>query len=83
MRYGGDEFILVSKQSEAVVNTVVANIVKEIEEINATGKNEFQLFFSYGMATLNSESNMNEFLKTMDAHMYEMKRNRRLQNEET
>ena len=83
VRYGGDEFILVSKQSEAVVNTVVANIVKEIEEINATGKNEFQLFFSYGMATLNSESNMNEFLKTMDAHMYEMKRNRRLQNEET
>ena len=83
VRYGGDEFILISKQSEAVVNTVVANIVKEIEEINATGKNEFQLFFSYGMATLNSESNMNEFLKTMDAHMYEMKRNRRLQNEET
>ena len=83
VRYGGDEFILVSKQSEAVVNTVVANIVKEIEEINATGKNEFQLSFSYGMATLNSESNMNEFLKTMDAHMYEMKRNRRLQNEET
>ena len=83
VRYGGDEFILISKQSEAVVNTVVANIVKEIEEINATGKNEFQLSFSYGMATLNSESNMNEFLKTMDAHMYEMKRNRRLQNEET
>ena len=83
VRYGGDEFILVSKQSEAVVNTVVANIVKEIEEINATGKNEFQLSFSYGMATLNSESNMNEFLKTMDAHMYEMKRNRRLRNEET
>ena len=83
VRYGGDEFILVSKQSEAVVNTVVANIVKEIEEINATGKNEFQLSFSYGMATLNSESNMNEFFKMMDAHMYEMKRNRRLQNEET
>ena len=83
VRYGGDEFILISKQSEAAVDAVVANIVKEIEEINATGKNEFQLFFSYGMATLNSDSNMNEFLRTMDAHMYEMKRNRRLQNEET
>ena len=82
-RYGGDEFIIVSKQSEAVVDTVVANIVKEIDEINATGKNEFQLSFSYGMAKLNSDSNMNEFLRTMDAHMYEMKRNRRLQNEET
>ena len=82
-RYGGDEFILITKQSEATADAVVANIVKEIDEINATGKNEFQLFFSYGMATLNSDSNMNEFLRTMDAHMYEMKRNRRLQNEET
>ena len=83
VRYGGDEFILISKQSEAAVDAVVANIVKEIDEINATGKNEFQLSFSYGMAKLNLDSNMNEFLRTMDARMYEMKRNRKIQNEET
>lgn len=83
VRYGGDEFILISKQSEAAVDAVIADIVKEIDEINATGKNEFQLSFSYGMAKLNLDSNMNEFLRTMDARMYEMKRNRKIQNEET
>ena len=62
---------------------MVANIVKEIDEINETGKNEFQLSFSYGMAKLNSDSNMNEFLRTMDAHMYEMKRNRKIQKKNT
>ena len=35
------------------------------------------------MANLNSDSNMDEFLSTMDARMYEMKRNRKIQNEET
>lgn len=83
VRYGGDEFILISKQSEAAVDAVIADIVKEIDEINATGKNEFQLSFSYGMAKLNLDSNMNEFLRIMDARMYEMKRNRKIQNEET
>lgn len=83
VRYGGDEFILITKQSEVVIDAVIANIVKEIDEINATGKNEFQLSFSYGMAKLNSDSNMNEFLSSMDARMYEMKRNRKIQNEET
>jgi GGDEF domain-containing protein len=62
---------------------VIANIVKEIDEINATGKNECHLSFSYGIADMNSESNMDEFLRTMDARMYEMKRNKNIQNEET
>jgi hypothetical protein len=35
------------------------------------------------MANLNSDSNMNEFFRTMDARMYEMKRNKNIQNEET
>lgn len=83
VRYGGDEFILITKQSEAAIDAVIANTVKEIDEINATGKNAFHLSFSYGMAKLNSDSNMDEFLSTMDARMYEMKRNRKIQNEET
>ena len=83
VRYGGDEFILITKQSEAAIDAVIADIVKEIDEINATGKNEFHLSFSYGIAKLNLDSNMDEFLSTMDARMYEMKRNRKIQNVET
>ena len=76
VRYGGDEFILVTKQTEAEAETVVTNILKSIDEINASGKYEFQLAFSYGIANLNSDNNMDEFLRMMDARMYEMKRNK-------
>ncbi len=80
VRYGGDEFILITKESETVAEGVIASIVNEIDAINKTGKNEFHLGFSYGMANMNSNNNMDEFLRTMDAKMYEMKRNRKLQN---
>ena len=80
VRYGGDEFILITKESETVAEGVIASIVNEIDAINKTGKNEFHLGFSYGMANMNSNNNMDEFLRTMDARMYEMKRNRKLQN---
>lgn len=83
VRYGGDEFILITKQSEVSPDAIVDNIVKEIDAINATGENEFHLAFSYGIANMNSDSNMEEFLRTMDDRMYEMKRNRKLQKEET
>ena len=75
VRYGGDEFILITKESEEVAKNVIANIINEIDAINKTGENEFHLRFSYGMANMNSNNNMDEFLRTMDAKMYEMKRN--------
>ena len=83
VRYGGDEFILITKQSEVSADDVVANIIKEIDEINATGINEFHLSFSYGIANLNSDTNMDEFFRAMDASMYEMKRNRKIKSDET
>lgn len=83
VRYGGDEFILITKQSEVSADDVVANIIKEIDEINATGINEFHLSFSYGIANLNSDTNMDEFFRAMDASMYEMKRNRKIKSVET
>lgn len=83
VRYGGDEFILLTRQSEVSTDAVVANIVKEIDAINATGENEFHLTFSYGIANMNSYSDMDEFLSAMDTRMYEMKRKGKLQKEET
>ena len=83
VRYGGDEFILITKQSEVSPDAIVDNIVKEIDAINATGENEFHLTFSYGIANMNSYSDMDEFLSAMDTRMYEMKRKGKLQKEET
>ena len=78
VRYGGDEFILVSMQSEEVVNSALTAISNEIETINASGENEFTLGFSYGMATITADSNSDDFLSVMDSRMYEMKKARRV-----
>ena len=80
VRYGGDEFILITRQSESVAETVIEDVIKEVDAINGTGKNEFHLAFSYGIANMNSNSNVNEFLRTMDAKMYEMKRSRKMKD---
>ena len=37
-RYGGDEFILITKQSGAAVDAVIASISKEIDKINICKK---------------------------------------------
>lgn len=78
VRYGGDEFILITKQSEEAAAAAVENIQKEIDAINASGENEFTLGFSYGMATIQPNSDSDEFLNAMDARMYEMKKARKV-----
>lgn len=74
VRYGGDEFILMTKKSLSEAEAVVERITKELKEINASGENEFQLKFSYGMATLEANGDAENFLRTMDNHMYTMKK---------
>ena len=81
VRYGGDEFILIVNKPVTAAETVVASIVNEINSINETGKNEFNLSFSYGIAKMNSDGKMDEFLRKMDTQMYEMKRKRKKQKE--
>ena len=78
VRYGGDEFILISKQSEDSVKSVLMSISNEIDEINKSGENEFKLGFSYGMTTITPDSNSDDFLNTMDSRMYEMKSTRKV-----
>lgn len=77
VRYGGDEFILITKQSEQEAEKAVKGIAEEIEKINASGENKYKLAFSYGMTTIKSDSNSDEFLNAMDKQMYEMKKARK------
>ncbi len=74
VRYGGDEFILITKQSEEVAETIVSRIAKEIGAINTSGENEFHLAFSYGISTLKAGNDSDDFLGAMDRKMYEMKK---------
>ncbi len=77
VRYGGDEFILISTQSEEAAEDIVASISEEIEGINASGENEFRLEFSYGTAVMNADTDSEDFLSAMDTRMYEMKKNKK------
>ncbi|MGN0689553.1 MAG: GGDEF domain-containing protein [Oscillospiraceae bacterium] len=77
VRYGGDEFILITKHSEQDAEKAVADIAKELNEINASGKNKFNLEFSYGIATITPDNSPDDFLNTMDSRMYEMKKERK------
>lgn len=80
VRYGGDEFILISDQAEAAVEKAVSDIQKELCEVNASGENRYNLEFSYGISSITADSSSDDFLKTMDSRMYEMKNQRKLES---
>lgn len=74
VRYGGDEFILLTSKSEEVLRSAVKGIIDELGTINDSGRIGYKLQFSYGIATINGDGSSNAFLNTMDSRMYEMKR---------
>lgn len=78
VRYGGDEFILITKKDKNAAIEAVEKIAKEIKEINDSGANRFQLKFSYGVATLDANGEAETFLREMDKNMYEMKNARKM-----
>lgn len=73
VRYGGDEFILVILQPEAVAHAAIESIRRELVQINTSGKNPFHLSFSYGIVELTADLNSSNFLKALDTQMYDMK----------
>lgn len=80
VRYGGDEFIIITKLSEQDAKKIAQDITNELETINASGENKFTLGFSYGIATITSSTTSDDFLNAMDKRMYEMKQSRKTAN---
>lgn len=78
VRYGGDEFVLITKKDKNAAIEAVEQIAKEIKEINDSGVNRFQLKFSYGVATMDANGEAETFLREMDKNMYEMKNARKM-----
>lgn len=74
VRYGGDEFILLTKEPVELLEDVIASIEQEVNQINISGENEYALAFSYGISSIHIDNNSDDFLKVMDKHMYEMKK---------
>ena len=77
VRYGGDEFILLSSKTEEALEIAVKGIIDDLETMNNSGKIMYKLEFSYGIATINADGSSDAFLSTMDSRMYEMKRARK------
>jgi len=71
VRYGGDEFILITKEPSQRAGELVEEIIHEIEMLNQSKKNAFTLEFSYGIAQF--ETDEEQFLRAMDKNMYKMK----------
>lgn len=80
VRFGGDEFVLVTNRSEGEIEKAVSDILNELDEVNASGENRYKLEFSYGISSITADSSSDDFLKTMDSRMYEMKNKRKLTN---
>lgn len=78
-RYGGDEFILLFKHPVPAAQATVAEIEKELSALNAADGSRYRLAFSYGIAEITADDSSEDFLKTMDNHMYAMKKERKVE----
>lgn len=81
VRYGGDEFIIITNFSEKEqAEKLIVKICEEAEQINATGENPYKLVFSYGIAKFHADKeDYDNFLRRMDRRMYVMKKDGRKQ----
>lgn len=82
VRCGGDEFILITRETPERAEEIVGKIVRETDEINASGRNPFRLAFSYGIAQITADNSSDDFFRAMDRRMYDMKRARKVQQGE-
>lgn len=76
-RFGGDEFIIIFKNSSIeITENIWLRITEAFDEINNLNKKEYLLSASHGVCKYDREkySTIEEFIKCADAKMYEEKR---------
>lgn len=82
VRCGGDEFILITREAPQEAERAIEEIARGVDEFNASGREAFQLAFSYGIAQITADNSSDDFFKAMDNRMYDMKRARKVQQGE-
>ena len=78
-RWGGDEFILLLLCNKTSAERVVLNIQAEMERINQSGHNLFDLAFSYGITELGNQfiTSIDGLISHADNLMYQQKMSKR------
>ena len=81
-RYGGDEFVLITKVEkggEAAITALLDKILASIDQFNAKNIRPYKLEISYGydIYTADGRHPIEEFLNHIDSLMYKNKRERR------
>lgn len=82
MRYGGDEFVVFGafeKDGRKIVDDFAAAINRDIDEINASGKYEFNISVSMGGSGWLAKDieDLSVLIKQADEQMYEQKREKK------
>jgi diguanylate cyclase (GGDEF)-like protein len=79
VRLGGDEFLIIFQDSTIEeAKTQLAQIVKEVENINKTIEIPFKISFSYGIQEYKNIWKIDEFVELADKKMYEDKRKKKM-----
>jgi len=71
-RWGGDEFVMILRGSEAKADIVMKKILAQMEEYNKTNQAPYQLRFSYGLARINFQvgRTAEDLIAVADQRMY-------------
>ncbi len=79
-RYGGDEFFIIFKNCmENTAEKIITRMYGELKKLESTASKPYEMSFSHGILSFNSESgyNTSNLLQEADRRMYACKKSKR------